>query len=262
MSHLRAAVWAEVLKSRRSRVPKFLALAFSLIPVVGGVFMLIVKNPDQARSLGLLGTKAQLAAISADWPGFLRFLAEGVGVGGIVLFAFLTTWAFGREFADRTVRSLLALPTPRWAVVVAKLLVVSGWCVLIAVWAVLLGFAVGAVVGLPGWSSDLAVDTVGRIALAVGIATVLQTPTAFVAGAARGYLPAFGFVVAVMAVAQIMRAVGWAAWFPWAVPMLVAAAGDPSLEAATLGSAAVVLVAALGGVVATLLWWDRADQTG
>ncbi len=262
MSLLRAAVWTEFVKTRRSRVPWFLAVAFAMIPIVGGVFMLILKNPEQARALGLLGAKAQLAAVSADWPDFLRFMAEGIGVGGIVLFAFLTTWAFGREFADRTVRCILALPTPRWAIVAAKLLVVSGWCVAIAAWATALGFAVGAVVGLPGWSDGLALDTMGRIAIGVGIATALQTATAFVAGAGRGYLPAFGFVVAVMAIAQILRALGWAAWFPWAVPMLVVVTGDPSLEAPSLASVVVVVLAAGGGLVASLTWWQRADQTG
>jgi ABC-2 type transport system permease protein len=262
MNYLRAALWTEFVKSRRSRVPWFLAVAFSLIPVVGGLFMLILKNPEQARSLGLLGAKAQLAAVSADWPGFLRFMAEGIGVGGIVLFAFLTTWAFGREFADRTVRCILALPTPRWAIVVAKLLVVTGWCLGIAAWATALGFVVGAAVGMPGWSSSLAADTVGRIALAVGIATALQTATAFVAGAGRGYLPAFGFVVAIMAIAQILRALGWAAWFPWAVPMLVVVTGDPSLEAPSLASGLMVVLAAATGLAATIAWWQRADQTG
>lgn len=262
MSLLGAAVWAEFLKSRRSRVPWFVALGFSLVPVVGGLFMVILEHPDQARALGLLGAKAQLAAVSADWPSFLRFLAEGLGVGGIVLFAFLTTWAFGREFADRTVRCILALPTPRWAIVAAKLAVVSGWSAAIAVWATALGLLVGALVGLPGWSAGLAADTVGRIAVGVGIAMALQTATAFVAGAGRGYMPAFGFVVAVMALAQILRALGWAAVFPWAVPMLVVVTGDPSVEAPTLASAVAVVLATLAGLIATIAWWQRADQTG
>jgi ABC-2 type transport system permease protein len=262
VSHLLAALRVELLKSRRSRVPWFLAVAFSLVPLVGGLFMVIVKNPEQAQSLGLLGAKAQLAAVSADWPGYLRILAEGIGVGGIVLFAFLTTWSFGREFADRTVRCILALPTPRWAIVIAKLIVVAAWCAVIAAWAMALGFVVGAAVGLPGWSGDLAAETAGRIVLGVGVAMALQSATAFVASAGRGYMPAFGFVVAVMAIAQILRALGWAAWFPWAVPMLVVVTGDPSLEAASLASMVMVLLAAFASLGATLMWWQRADQTG
>jgi hypothetical protein len=33
---------------------------------------------------------------------------------------FLTAWLFGREFADRTIRGLFAIPTPPPAIVVAK----------------------------------------------------------------------------------------------------------------------------------------------
>ncbi|MHB8960436.1 MAG: ABC transporter permease [Candidatus Limnocylindrales bacterium] len=262
MSMLRAALWTEFVKSRRSRVPWFLGIGLSLIPVVGGMFMLILKNPEQARALGLLGAKAQLAAVSADWPGFLLFLAQGMGAGGLVLFSFLTAWVFGREFSDRTVRCILALPTPRWAIVTAKLLVVFGWCAVLAVWATALGFAVGALIGLPGWSGGLALDTAGRIALAVAAGAVLQTTTAFAAGVGRGYLPALGWVVAMMAVSQILLALGWAAWFPWAVPMLVVATGDPTVDPPTLVSAVVVVVGAVAGLAASIAWWQRADQTG
>ena len=64
--------------------------------------MIILKDPDRARQLGLLGPKAQLFGGTADWPSILGLLSQAVAVGGAVLFAFLTAWVFGREFADRT----------------------------------------------------------------------------------------------------------------------------------------------------------------
>lgn len=262
MTPFRAAVWAEFVKSWRSRVPWFLAVGLSLIPLVGAMFMLILKDPEQARALGLLGAKAQLTAVSADWPGYLLFLAQGLGVGGLVLFSFLTSWIVGREFSDRTVRCILALPTPRWAIVAAKMLVVLIWSVALAAWATALGFAVGALIGLPGWSDSLALDTAARIGIAVVAGVLLQTTTAFAAGAGRGYLPGLGWVVAMIFVSQILQALGWAAWFPWAVPMLVVAAGDPRVDPPTLASAAVVVVAAVAGLAASIVWWQRADQTG
>ncbi len=82
--------------------------------------MVILKDPEMARSLGLLGSKAALTAGSADWPTFLSLLGQAVAVGGAVLFAFLTAWVFGREFADRTLRNVLASPTSRRNIVLAK----------------------------------------------------------------------------------------------------------------------------------------------
>ncbi len=148
MSAIGAAFATEFLKARRSRVPWAIAAGFSIAPLVSGLFMVILKDPEAARSLGLLGAKAQLAAGTADWPTF-RMLAQAVAVGGAVLFAFLTAWLFGREFSDRTVRSLLAIQTPRWAIVIAKALVVALWGAAISAWVLALGLAIGMIVGLP-----------------------------------------------------------------------------------------------------------------
>ncbi len=262
MSALGAAIWTEFLKSRRSKVPWFIAAGVSFAPLVGGLFMVILKNPGLARQLGLLGAKAQLTAGTADWPSFMRLLAMMVAGGGAVLFAFLTAWLFGRGFADRTIRGLLAIPTPRPAIVVAKSIVLTAWCGAISAWIVVLGLGVGALVGLPGWSTSMALSNIGAIAVAAGMTIALQTTTALIASVGRGYIPPLGWAVLTMALAQVLGVLGWAAWFPWAVPLLVVGAAGPAGEAATGASVAVVGLAALLGLVATVVWWQRADQTG
>ncbi len=103
-----------------------------------GLFMVILKDPEAARALGLLGAKAQLTAGTADWPTYWSLLGQAVTVGGSVLFAFLTAWVFGREFADRTVRGLLASATPRRTIVIAKALVIAVWGAAISGWVLLL----------------------------------------------------------------------------------------------------------------------------
>ena len=189
---LRAAVGTEMLKARRSRVPWGVAVGFSLAPLVMGLFMVILKDPERARSLGLLGAKAQLTAGTADWPTFLNLLGQAVAVGGAILFAFLTAWVFGREFADRTVRGLLANPTPRRHDRGRQGGVVAIWGVAITAWVLVLGLAIGALVGLPGWSADDAGATVAAIALAAVLTIVLQTGAAFFAGVGRGYIAPLG----------------------------------------------------------------------
>src|SRR5262245_58649525 len=102
MSGLRAALAVEWRKAIRSRVPWGVAAGFSVAPLVAALFMVILKDPDAARRLGILGTKAQITAGSADWPTMLSMLSQSIPVAGAVLFAFLTAWLFGREFSDRT----------------------------------------------------------------------------------------------------------------------------------------------------------------
>jgi ABC-2 type transport system permease protein len=262
VSPFQAAITTEFLKARHSRVPWGIAAGFSFAPLVGGLFMVILKDPAAARSLGLLGTKAQLTAGTADWPTFLNLIGQAVVVGGAILYAFLTAWVFGREFADRTVRGLLASPTSRRTIVVAKYLVIATWGLAVSAWVIALGLAIGAVVGLPGWSADDALRTLAGIGLGAALTIGLQTATAFFAGVGRGYLAPLAWAVSTIVASQVLAVLGWGAWFPWSVPALRAGAGGPDVEPVTLGGVMLVVLAILAGVVATIAWWERADQTG
>ncbi len=262
MSGYVAAVQTEMLKSRRSRVPWGVAIGFTLAPLVMGLFMVILKDPERARSLGLLGAKAQLTAGTADWPTYLSLLGQAVAVGGAVLFAFLTAWVFGREFADKTVRGLLANPTPRGTIVLAKATVVAIWSVATTAWVLVLGLVIGGLVDLPGWSPTDGPAAMLGIALAAVLTIALLGWAALFASIGRGYIAPLAWTVAMVALSQILTVLGWGAWFPWAVPALVAGAGGTAVEPVALGGVLVLLVAAAAGLVATVGWWDRADQTG
>lgn len=260
MTGLREAVRVELLKSRRSRVPWLVGAGFSAAPLVTGLFMVILKDPETARRLGLLGAKAQLAAGTADWPSLLSMLGQAVAVGGAVLFAFLTSWIYGREFADRTIRGLLAVPVSRGATVVAKAAVVAAWGLAIGAWVVALGFGVGAIVGLPGWSGELAVTAAWRMAGALVLTIALQPVTGLLASVGRGYIAGLAWAVLTVAASQVLAVLGWGDAFPWAVPALLAGAAGP--DAGAIEPASVALVAGTGalGLWLAVRWWQRADQ--
>ena len=262
MSGLQAAIATEFLKARRSRVPWGVAAGFSMAPMVMGLFMVILKDPEGARALGLLGAKAQLTAGTADWPTFFNLLGQAMAVGSAILFAFLTAWVFGREFADRTVRGLLANPTPRRTIVVAKATVITIWGLAISAWVLAFGLAIGALVGLPGWSSSDAIGTVAAIAVAAILAIGLQTWAAFFAGVGRGYIAPLAWTIAMIVLAQILTVLGWGSWFPWSVPAILAGAGGAQVEPVTFGGVVVVALVVFAGLGATVAWWERADQTG
>jgi ABC-2 type transport system permease protein len=262
MTGLRAALATEWLKARRSRVPWLVLVGLSFAPIVSGLFMVILKDPDSARKLGLLGAKAQLAAGTADWPTMLGMLAQAVAVGGAILFAFLTSWVYGREFSDRTLRGLLAIPTSRAAIVVAKAIVVGAWGLVISAWVVVLGFGIGLLVGLPGWSDDQARDAAIRIALAAVLTIVLQPVTGLLASVGRGYIAGLGWAVLTIVSAQVLAVLGLGAIFPWAIPALVAGAAGPDAADVPIGSLVLVALAGLAGTVLTITWWRRADHTG
>src|SRR5258706_12008350 len=98
MNNFFCALWAETLKARRSKMPFFTTLGFTFVPLIGGLMMIILKDPEAAKSMGLISAKAQLMAGVADWPTFFGNLAQALSVGGGILFATITLLVFGRAF--------------------------------------------------------------------------------------------------------------------------------------------------------------------
>jgi len=260
MNGFGAALWGEALKARRTSLLGFTVMAVCVLPAVGGLFMIILKDPVGAQDLGLISTKAELLAGAADWPTYLGILSQGLAVAGSLIFGLITAWVFGREFAERTAKELLAVPTPRSAIVAAKLVVSMAWAVALTLIVIGLGLGVGWAVDIPGWSVELAWSAVTNLLL-VGALTALLLPwVAFLAGVGHGYLAPIGWMFLVLALAQIMVVLGWGDLFPWSVPALISGAAGQS--AARLGwhSYLLVVLAGLAGVVAVVHWWREADQ--
>lgn len=255
-----AALRCEALKARRSKVPPLTALGFSLAPVMAGLFMVILRDPDQARRWGLVSTKARIVAGVADWPAFLGIIGQSVAVGGLLLFALVTAWIFGREFADGTAKNLMALPTSRSATVLAKTAVSGVVSLLLAAWVVALGMGIGLALGLPGGGARVIGAGLLRVGVAGLLTSALVTPVALVASIGRGYMAPLGFALLTLFLAQIAGALGWGELFPWSVPALLTGAAGP--EAAVLGPASYLVVGltSLLGLAATVAWWRWADQ--
>ena len=259
MTGLFPALRVESLKARRSVVPLITALAFSIAPLVGGIFMYILADPERARRMGLIGQKAEIVGGNADWPGYFALLAQATTVGGFVLFAFVVAWVFGREFSDGTVRYLLALPTSRATIIAAKLVVVAVWCAGLTALVTLLGLAVGAALALPGWSADAAWQGLIHVWVGAGLTLLIVAPMALLAGVGRGYLAPLGFAMLALILAQVVAATGRGAYFPWSIPALYAQVAGSAGGGITAVSFAIVAVTGLAGAVATFAWWLLAD---
>jgi len=260
MNGLKAALWTETLKVRRSWMPWLTVLGGSFAPIIGGLFMLILKDPAWARDRGLVSAKAQLAAGTADWPTLWGMLAQAVAVGGLVLFGLIVIWTFGREWSDRTAKDLLALPTSRSAIVSAKFITVGVWSTLIAALIFVEGLGIGSLVDIPGWSSDLMREAAWKIGTTAALMVALVTPFAWAASAGRGYLPPTGAMFLVLVLAQVLAALGWGAVFPWSIPALASGIAGPATAQLGLGSYLLVILVGIVGVAGTLVWWQYADQ--
>lgn len=256
-----SALWAESLKARRSKISLLTAAAFLILPLAGGLFMIILKNPEQARAMGLISTKARLTAGVADWPTFFSILSQGIAGGGALLFSLITAWVFGREFSDHTVKELLALPTPRWVIVAAKFALTALWILALTLLIFAVGLGVGSALDIPGWSAELQWTSFRTVFVTSLLTFMLMPLVALFASSGRGYLPPIGWTLFALVFADLISLLGWGDWFPWAVPLLVSGTVTPQAEQVGLHSYLVVLLACLAGVAATFAWWRSADQT-
>jgi ABC-2 type transport system permease protein len=256
-SELGAALSAELLKIRRSGVPLITGLVVVVFPMTAALFVFIVADPQRAKDLGILGQKAQITGITPDWPGLLLFSTQAAAVALLMLFSFIVTWLFGREFVDRTAPGLMALPVSRAAVVAAKFLVFAVWALLLGAWLTALTFAAGMLMRLPGWSAALAADTALGMLTATLLTLIAIAPIAYVASRAKGYLAPLGSTIGLVAVAQVAAILGWGAYVPWAVPAL--AAGVAPDQSATPLSWLIVAATGMLGLWATLHWWRGPD---
>ena len=154
MNRFLAALSVEFLKARRSLLPGLTLLGISLAPLMGGLFMKILQDPAWAERFALLTTKARASSAAADWPTYLGLLTQATAIGGFCLFSIDIIWLYGREYSDRTVIDLLALPISRTTIVLAKFVVAVVWAIGLVIWLYGLGLAIGALLGLPEWSAS------------------------------------------------------------------------------------------------------------
>lgn len=255
MKILSDMVWIELRKVLRSRVPFFTALGFLMMPLVGALLIFIYKDPQLARQLGLLGTKANLVVGSADWSGYLLLMVAFTALGGFFFFCLAISWTFGREFTDGTLKDLLAVPVPRFSILLAKFIVVALWCTALIVETYIVGLILGAVIGLPGGSPAVILHGTGLLAITAVMSITLVMPFGFFASLGRGYLLPIGIAVLTVILGNLSITLGWGEYFPWSVPALIL-----QETPITPFSYGLVFLTGLAGIVGTTLWWKYADQ--
>ncbi|WP_373232989.1 ABC transporter permease [Cohnella sp.] len=245
---MRTAIWAEGLKLRRSRILWISLLASAMMPTMLGLVQ-----------AGIIGTPTDENG-GTQWEQYLIVLGSLISIGGIIGFGFVFSWLFGREYSDRTVKDLLALPMSRARVVSAKLFVAAVWCFLLAVFAFAVACLVAGLFRFEGMTGQAVATGFARYMATACMVISLGAPVAWSASVGRGYLSSLGFVVLTMIAAQFSGALGVAAYFPWAIPSLFSgAAGVENMQLSAVSLSIPFAVGLLGAAV-TLAWWRYADQ--
>jgi len=261
MNRLLLALKAEFIKNKYSTILWATFIAFALAPIMGGVFILIMRNPEFASKSGALSAKAQIMNFSENWYFYLGILTQAIGVGGILVFGFVASWIFGREYSDGTAKDLLALPISRTKIVNAKFVVYGVWCLALVVSNLIVGVLIGTMLALPGSDTNFIPAYLKNYFITTVLTVSLGTPIAFFAIWGRGYLAPLGFVGLTLVFAQIIASTGYGYYFPWSVPGLFSGAGGEYKAQLNIISYTILVLTSMAGYFATVTYWKYSDQT-
>jgi ABC-2 type transport system permease protein len=261
MKPLANALWAESLKIRKSKIFLITLFLFAFIGVMMGLLVLLGRHPEIAGRSAAMGAKASVVG-SADWPSFWNLLNQVILSLGMMGFGVAASWVFGREYTDRVVKDLLALPVSRSTIVLSKTIVTAIWCVILSLLMWTVGLLAGLAFTIPHWSMQAARDGFATFMLSSSLTMLLCAPVAFVASLGRGYLLPIGFVLLSLIMTNLVGvgAPGFAPYFPWVFPALVSGVGGQAVPHPNAGSAIIFIATVIAGYAGTVLWWRYADQ--
>ncbi len=261
MKSFYAALITEAIKAVKSKMLWISVMFFAFIAIMMGLLMLVAKHPEIAENSAIISTKASLIS-KADWPTYLALLLQMALVLGTLGSGIITIWIFGREYSDRVIKDILALPVSRYYIVLSKSIIIFVWSILLLMILFITGILTGLLVKLDSWSSHLFYQSTVTFITTSLLTILLFTPVSLVTSISRGYLLPVGFIILMMIITQLVG-VGLPfimPYFPWAIPALISGvAGEGNPEANVL-SWIILIVTVLLGFAGTAAWWRYADQ--
>lgn len=260
MKQLRCAFQVEMLKTLRSGAFKISLFLFGFISAMMCLPVFVAKYPSLSEKMGMMGNKMAMMSLGApNWVNFSEQLLQGIAGVGFVGIGFVSSWIYGREFSDRTVKDLLALPVSRTHILFAKFLVTLCWSALLFIVYLLVALVFGYSLGLPDGSINGLVNLCLRVGMTGLLTVLLATPTAFLASYSKGVLLPLGVTILTMILANLSAMVGLSTLFPWAIPGTYAVGEHLGIELSLVSYGALALTCILGAW-GTWHIWTQADQ--
>jgi ABC-2 type transport system permease protein len=261
MKKLQAALWMEVLKMRRTRIFPISIYFFVFIGIMMGLLMFVGQHPEIAGRSATMSVKTSFLS-GSSWMVFYNLLFQLILSVGVIGAGIITSWGFGREFSDRAVKDLLALPVPRSSIVLSKLVVLFLWSILLSIIMLAAAMLTGLLIKIPGWTEGALSPFLGKYMACAVLNSLLITPVAFVASAGRGYMLPISFVILIMILTQLIFVglPGFSVWFPWALPAMYSGVAGAGIPPPGMISYIIYAITVLAGLFGTIAWWRFADH--
>jgi ABC-2 type transport system permease protein len=261
MKSIKAILWAEILKVRKSKMFLGSIIFFIFISSMMGLLMFVQIHPDISGKLGMIGNKASMLRLGTpNWENYLILLMQGIAGVGLIGIGFVASWVFGREFSDHTVKDILTVPVPRSYIVCSKFIVILSWSAILSIVYFASGLFIGLLIGLPGWSGEIVSQFAGKYFVTAFLILLLSTPVAFLASFSHGYIVPIAFVILTLLLANFIGMVGLGPYFPWAIPGLYGTPGLTEDLQLHVSSYIILICTFIAGLLGTIAFWQYADQ--
>lgn len=261
MMGFRAALWMELLKVRKTRIFLISIIFFVFIGLMMGLLMYVSMHPELASRSTTISTKTSFIG-EVSWASYFDLLIQLIITLGVIGFGVVTSWVFGREFSDRVIKDLLALPVSRTAIINAKFVVLIGWGLALSLSILVAAMLSGWLIRIPGWADVFFSSFLLTFLVCALLNILLISPVAFVASAGRGYLLPISFVILSLIVTQLIFVgiPGLSPWLPWALPALYSGVAGEAAPDAKIMSYVLFGIAVAAGYAGTVAWWRLADH--
>ena len=256
-----AALQTELIKALKSRMLWGSIIFFSFIAVMLALLMLVARHPEIAGKSEVLDMKASLIS-RADWATYFGLLLQMVLTVGSLGPAIVTIWVFGREYSDRVIKDLLAMPISRYSIVFAKFIIIFFWSILLLGLLYAIGLISGLLIHLDGWNKEVVLQKTQVYFMSAFLTVLLFPVIAFLTCMSRGYLLPVGIAILILIVTQFVFIgfPGRTPYVPWAIPGLYSGIAGPASPNPQAISYIIIGLTSLTGITGTALWWRYADH--
>lgn len=260
MKVLLIATFVEIKKAIKSKI--FLGILFFafFVAFVMGVLFFIAKNPEISTNSVILKAKSSMVE-KADWRNFFSILNLMIAIMSILIFGIISIWVFGREYMDRTMKDLLALPVRREVIVLGKFMLTLVWSFWFSFLLFVFSILVGFLLRLEGWSKEIFLDNLRIYIVVTGMGILLSPFISLITNMGRGYLLPFGFLFLILFISNFVINISEnAKYFPYAIPLLYAGGVLKEGVKLNIWSYVILFITGFLGFLGTLWWWKYVDQ--
>ena len=163
---------------------------------------------------------------------------------GVLLFAIMISYLFGREYNEHTLKTMLTIPVSRGNFLLSKYVMFLVWILILTVVTSLSTLVFGFIAGLDGFSLKLFIDSFTQLSL-----VITNMVPAMVGGAGLA-------LVNILIYGQT-----WAPYVPWVCPYLISSGEIVKYGTSITVSYGVILATFVIGLVISYIYFTKTDVT-